>query len=194
VKLTTVLLLLTVGSASLLQGCAGAIVAGGATGASVIHDRRTAGTVLEDQNIEFKAMDALASDQELRAQAHISATSYNQVVLLSGEAPTQELRARAEALVAKIPKVRRVHNEVVIAAPSGMSARASDSWITTKVKTSLFEVKLKDFDPTRVKVVTENGIVFLMGLLTRQEADAVVDVVRQVSGVQRVVKIFEYIG
>lgn len=177
----------------LLQGCAGAIVAGGATAANIAHDRRTAGSFIEDQNIELKASSNLASDKELERQTHINVISYNQVVLLTGQAPSAELRSRAESLVRTVPKVRRVHNEIQVASPNALTARSSDTWITSKVKVRLFRIKMEDFDPTRVKVTTSNGTVYLMGLITRAEADAVVDVVRKVEGVQRVVKIFEYV-
>jgi osmotically-inducible protein OsmY len=187
------MILIGLGVAGFLQGCAEVAAVGGATAISVAHDRRTAGSVLEDQDIELKALRNLVNDKDINDKTHINVTSYNQIVLMTGEAPTPELRARAEALVRKIAKVRRVHDEVVIAAPSALSSRGSDTWITAKVKTSLFKVKLPHFDPTRVKVVTENGVVFLMGLVTRKEADAVVARVRQVGGVQRVVKVFEYI-
>ncbi|NIP73384.1 MAG: BON domain-containing protein [Gammaproteobacteria bacterium] len=180
--------------APVLQGCAGAILAGGVTAANIAHDRRTAGSFVEDQNIELKASSELASDKELEQQTHVKVISYNQVVLLTGQAPSQELRSRAESLVRTVPKVRRVHNEIQIASPSALSARSSDTWITSKVKVRLFRIEMKNFDPTRVKVTTSNGTVYLMGLVTRAEADAVVDVVRKIEGVQRVVKIFEYIG
>lgn len=179
----------------ILQGCTAAVVAGGATGASMAHDRRTMGSFVEDQNIELKAASAISKDQELYDRSHINVTSYNRIVLLTGETPTQALRSRTEEIARNIAQVRRVHNELTIAAPSAMSSRSSDTWITTKVKTSLFKVKgIENFDATRVKVVTENGVVYLMGILNRTEADAVVDVVRKVSGVQRVVKVFEIQG
>lgn len=188
-----VLLAAATAAAPVLQGCAPAIVAGGAAGASVVHDRRTPGAVIEDQTIELKAIQARNRDPGLSEQAHINITSYNGIVLLTGEAPSPELRQRMEELVQDIEHVRRVHNEIALASPSAYSARTSDTWITTKAKTSLFKVKRENFDPTRVKVVTEGGVVYLMGLLNRAEADAVVDQVRQVGGVQRVVKVFEYI-
>lgn len=188
------LILIGLGVVGFLQGCAEVAAVGGATVIGVAHDRRTAGSILEDQDIELKALRNLVDDKEINAKTHIDVTSYNQIVLMTGEAPTPELRARAEALVRKIARVRRIHDEVIIAAPSALSSRASDTWITAKVKTSLFEVKLPNFDPTRVKVVTENGTVFLMGLVTPTEANAVVNEVRQVGGVQRVVKVFEYIN
>jgi osmotically-inducible protein OsmY len=178
----------------LLQGCTTAIIAGGAAGAGVIHDRRTTGAIIEDETIEIKAISKINSDDELNERAHINVTSYNSIVLLTGEAPTQTMRSRAEQLTREIPKVRRVHNEIALASPSAFSSRSSDTWITTKVKTSLFKVKGVDsFDPTRVKVVTENGVVFLMGLVSHAEESAAVAMASRVGGVQRIIKVFEYI-
>jgi osmotically-inducible protein OsmY len=186
----SILLLVTV-----IQGCAGAVVGGAAAGASVAHDRRSAGTVVDDEIIELKAREKLFSDKELFEQTHISVTSYNNILLLSGETPTDALRSKAFSLVSGIPKVRKVHNELVLAAPSSLLTRSSDTWITTKVKTNLFNIKnIEGFDPTRVKVVTENGTVFLLGIVTRQEAEAAVNASRTVKGVQRVVKLFEYLN
>ena len=181
-------------SATTLQGCAGLVLGGAATGASVAHDQRTAGTVLEDQSIEIKATHALREDRLLYAQSHFNVTSYNNIVLLSGETASQELRERAGKYVADVEKVRNVHNELKVGEPSTMLARSADTVITTKVKTSLLGIKVNEerFDPTRVKVVTEAKVVYLMGLLSRTEADAVAETVRQVGGVERVVKIFEY--
>lgn len=177
----------------LLQGCAAAVVGGAVVGVAVIHDRRTTGTIVEDQTIELKAREAFLSSDELRKQSHINITSYNNVVLLTGEAPSEALRQRAETLVRRIPKIKRIHNEIKIAAPSALISRSSDATITAKVKTQLLGLKIKDFDPSRVKVVTEDGTVYLMGLLRRSEADPVVDRARRVGGAQRVVKVFEYI-
>lgn len=177
-----------------LQGCAPVVVGGAATGAAVAHDRRTTGSFIEDQAIEFKARTALNAEPELSRQAHINVTSFNMIVLVSGEAPTEALRQRAGEVVAGVEKVRRVHNEITVAAPSSMMTRSSDTLITAKVKTSLFRIEgMEDFDPTRVKVVTENGTVFLMGLLTRAEGDATARTASAIGGVQRVVKLFEYL-
>lgn len=178
----------------ILNGCAPLVVGGTATGVAMVHDRRTAGTVLEDQSIELKALSALRKDEDLYKQSHINVTSYNMMVLLSGETPTEAYKQRAEEIVGNVEKVRRVYNELSVAAPSSMMTRSSDTLITGKVKTSLFSIRgLEGFDPTRVKVVTENGTVYLMGLLTRREGDAVAEEARSVGGVQRVVKLFEYI-
>jgi osmotically-inducible protein OsmY len=188
------LLLTLLAGAGLFQGCATAVVTGAATGAAVALDRRTPGTIIEDQTIEMTASSVLSDDPQLDDQAHLNVTSYNTVVLITGEAPTPALRARAEELVAGVRKVRRVVNEVTIAAPSSLTSRGSDTLITTKVKAALFRVKEpRGFDPLRVKVVSENGSVYLMGLVTRTEAQAVVDTVRRVGGVQRVVNVFDYI-
>lgn len=179
---------------SILAGCAPAVIVGGGA-VSAAHDRRTLGSFVEDQNIELKAYDAIAKDIDLEKQSHISITSYNGVVLMSGQTPTAEMRAMAEERVRSVEKVKKVHNELNIAAPSSLGTRSTDTWVTSKVKTNLFKVKgHENFDPTRVKVVTENGTVYLMGLLKQSEAEDVVDVVRKVGGVQRVVKIFEYIN
>lgn len=180
---------------ALLQGCAGAVVGGAAASGAAVHDRRTVGTVVDDEIIELKAADSIFSDKELYDNTHINITSYNNIVLLSGEAPNETLRTRVYNNVSKIQKVRKIHNEIAIAAPSSLLTRGSDSLITSKVKVQLFGIKdLKGFDPTRVKVVTENGVVYLLGLTTRTEADAVTQVARRVSGVQHVVRLFEYLN
>ena len=190
ISLRILLSLLTV---TLLSGCPGAVIVGGGTAVTAAHDRRTMGSFVEDTNIELKTYSAISKDKELKDSSHIAVTSYNGIVLLSGETPTAEMRARAESIARGIEKVRKVQNELVIASPASLSSASSDTWITTKVKTNLFKIKgHEDFDPTRVKVVTENGTVYLMGILRHDEADAVVNVVRNISGVQRVVKIFEY--
>lgn len=174
-----------------LQGCATAVVTGAATGASVIHDRRSAGAVIDDQGIEFKASYALFDNKNIYNQSHINVTSYNGIVLLTGETLTEELKQKVTAEIKRIPKVRRVHNELLIAAPSALPSRSSDAWITSKIKAKLTADKA--IDPFFIKVVTEHGVVYLMGLVSRAEADRVVSIVSSSAGVQRVVKIFEYI-
>lgn len=177
-----------------LSGCAEAVVGGAVAGAGVAHDRRSAGTVLDDQITEFSAIDRLLSDEEIYQKTHINVSSYNKELLLTGEAPTEELRNKVYDRLVGLPNVNRIHNEIAIAAPSSLLTRSSDTWITAKTKTALFQIKdLKGFDPTRVKVITENGTVYLLGLVRRNEADAVTNAARKIDGVQRVVKIFQYI-
>ena len=174
----------------MLAGCAAAVVAGGATGAAVAYDRRTAGTILEDQAIETKAWQSFRPDKEINDNAHINVTSYNTIVLVTGEAPNAELKERIINIVRNIEKVSNVYDELTIAAPSSYVSRSSDSVITSKVKTEL--VAMDNFAGAHVKVVTEKGSVYLMGLLAHEEADRVTDVARKVGGVQKVVKLFQY--
>jgi osmotically-inducible protein OsmY len=192
-KLHTALLAALV-TTNLLSACAPVVVGGAAVGANAVHDRRTVGTYIDDEGIELKARLAIIDNKDLNSQIHINIISINGVVLLVGQAPSEELRMQAETITRGIPKVRLVHNEMTIAAPNSYMVRSSDTMITAKVKTGLFGIKgLEDFDPTRVKVVTENGVVYLMGILSQAEANAVTDRARQVGGVQKVVKLFEYL-
>jgi osmotically-inducible protein OsmY len=172
-----------------LQGCATAVVTSN-EGPAIVPDQRTTGSIIDDQGIEFKASYALFEDKEIYNQSHINVTSYNGIVLISGETLTEELKQKITTKVKAIPKVRRIHNELTIAAPSALTSRSSDTWITSKIKTKL--TTSSEINPIYVKVVTENGVVYLMGIVTRQEADQAVDIVTKSAGVQRVVKIFEY--
>ena len=173
----------------MLGGCAGVLFGSAVTGAAVANDTRTAGSVIEDQTIELKATELIWKDPELKDQSHISATSYNQIVLLTGQTPTQAMRDRVEAKIAGIERVRHVYNELSIAAPNSLSARSSDTVLTAKVKAKL--IAAKDIDGTKVKVVTENGVVYLMGLLAGSNADQAASAASTVGGVQKVVKLFE---
>src|SRR3990172_6517970 len=182
---------LTIAIAGLPSGGAAVLATGAATGVAVVHDQRSTGAIIDDQSIEIKATGSLTSDRQIFKETHINVTSYNGMVLVTGEAPTEELRNRVIDIVRKIDRVKRVYNEVKIAAPSSLVARSSDSLITGKVKGRLLGTK--GFDSTRVKVVTEAGVVYLLGLVTRAEADIATEAARQTDGVQRVVKIFEYV-
>jgi len=178
------------------SACAPLLVGGAAAGGAILlHDRRTTGTIWEDQTIEWKAATAIAKDPELSnpERANVSVTSYNRVVLLSGEVATPELRQQAAEIVRYVPAVERVYNELVIAPPSTPVDRAADAALTAQVKASLLQIDLPGFDPTRIKVVTSAGTVYLLGLVKPAEADTVVDTVKYVSGVRQVVKLFEYI-
>lgn len=172
-----------------LGGCVAAAAGGAATGVVVASDRRTTGTVIEDQAIEIKAARALNSDTEIRDNTHLNVTSYNTIVLITGEAPSEELRKRAVEIVRHVDEVTKVYNEIIVAAPSSYMSRSSDTVITTKVKTKLFGQK--GIDATKVKVVTERGIVYLLGLLDTEEAEIATEAAREVGGVQKVVKLFQ---
>ena len=189
-------LLVLAASLALLQGCAAlvgtsAVGAAGVAGVATATDRRSAGAVVDDEIIELKALAALRRNDDIAPASHVNATSYNGILLLTGETLNEATRRRITGLVGNIDKVRRVHNELAIAAPSSMLSRSSDSVITAKIKTALgrhsFEIA------ARTKVVTENGVVYLMGLVRRGEADVSTNIARKIGGVQRVVKLFEYI-
>lgn len=175
---------------SALQSCAPLIVAGVAGGALVADDRRKTGVIVDDQSIELKARRLFS--EEFGQKAHINVTSFNWQVLLTGEAPTDAMRAQAETLVKEIEKVKRVINEVRIAAPSGISARSADSVTTTKVKSRF--VGENRFRANHVKVVTEAGVVYLIGIVSKQEAEDAAEIASTTGGVQKVVKLFEYRG
>ena len=184
-----ILMLLT----SLLQGCGAVLVGGTATGAAVIHDRRSSGTVLDDKNIQFRILSSIELDQALSEGSSAGVTSYNHVVLLTGQAETREYRNRIVELARNTPMVKRVVDEMEVAPAASATQVSKDAYTTSKVKLALLDLKIPSFDPSRVKVVTERNVVYLMGLVTGEEAEAVVEKVRFIKGVERVVKIFEYI-
>lgn len=176
--------------AGVLSGCVGVVLGGAAGGASIINDPRTAGSQVEDESIELKAGTRLRGHKELDQQVHINVTSYNQVVLLTGEAPTEDMRAQVFELAKGIEKVRTVHNEITIAAPTPLTSRTTDSWLTTSVKAKI--VGAEELNAIRIKVVSEAGTVYLLGLVTHKEGDLAAQLASQTAGVQRVVKLFEY--
>ena len=174
-----------------IQGCFGLAATGTAIGGITMQDRRTPGKYIDDEIIELNVLSSILEDDAILNQTHISVTSYNGRVLLTGEAPGESLRRRIVEIARDIPGVQFVHNEIALQAPSTLAARAADSLVTGKVKVALLaENKIRS---VHVKVVTERGIVYLMGLLRQDEADRVTEVTRRVAGVQRVVKVIEYI-
>ncbi|TNF93424.1 MAG: BON domain-containing protein [Gammaproteobacteria bacterium] len=187
----TILLIACLG----ITGCAGGVVVGGAaTGAAVIHDRRSPGTVIDDQTTKWKIFDRILSDKKLFDASHINIAVYNRSVLLTGETPTEDLKLRAHAYARHTEKVQQVHNEIRIAEPSSLSVRTNDVFLSGKVNAALLNINIEGFDVTRVKVVTENSHVYLMGLLTEQEAKAVTEKARSIKGVKKVIRLFEYIS
>lgn len=166
------------------------LLAGGATaGYMFAEDRRTSGVYVEDQGIELKVSSRIK--EGYADQVHVNATSFNRVVLLTGEVPSEEARARITEIVKGIENVRNVQNETVVAGASAMSARANDSYTTSKVKSRL--VGTKDISATHIKVITENNVVYLMGLVTHREADMATEIARGTTGVMKVVRVFEYV-
>lgn len=173
----------------LTQGCALLAVGGAAatTGYLVGEDRRPLATMTGDQTIEFRARHRIL---EKYPHAHVNLTAYNSLVLLTGEVPDDATRAEVEKIVRGVERVRGVYNELQVAGVSSLPARASDSYITSVVKARFLDAG--KFNPVHVKVVTEAGTVYLMGLVKQPEADAATELARTTKGVQRVVRLFEF--
>lgn len=174
-----------------LSGCAS--IAASTSDNSAVQERgsRTMGAFVEDANIERKASNKVAQASGALADAHIVVVAFNGNVLLAGQVPNDSLRTQAENIVRSVQHVRHVYNALEVSGNSSTLARTNDAWLTTKVKTRLYVNG--NAPASRTKVVTEDGVVYLMGLLTHKEADDVVAQVQKVGGVQKIVKIIEYI-
>ena len=173
----------------LLQGCVPVIAAGVTTSALATFDRRSYGTQTDDEGIEWKASATVM--EKVSDKAPINFTSYNRRVLLSGEVPSEEARLQAEQLTLATPNVKGIYNELTVGPASSFGDRSNDSFITSKVKSRF--VDAGKFNPMHVKVVTEAGTVFLLGLVTQAEANSAVQVARTTSGVKKVVNLIEII-
>ncbi|MCF8158959.1 MAG: BON domain-containing protein [Burkholderiaceae bacterium] len=172
-----------------LTACVPMIVGGAAVGGSMAADRRTSGTYIEDQAIELKASKAIADS--LKEKVHANITSFNRQVLITGEVSDDANKKKAESLVKPIENVASIKNYLEIAKNSSLSVRTNDAYITSKVKANF--LKENKFSANYVKVVTESGTVYLLGLVTHKEADDAVEIARSIGGVKTVVKVFEYI-
>ena len=172
-----------------LGGCVAAVGGAVAGGAMMAVDRRTTGTQVDDQTIELRASNATTA--AIGERGNVSATSYNRVVLLTGQVPTEADRAQVEAAVAKVENVRAVVNELAVGPNSSLSQKSSDTLVTGKVKAAFIDAK--ELQMASIKVVTERGVVYLMGRVTDTEANIAAHVARSVGGVQKVVKVFEII-
>jgi osmotically-inducible protein OsmY len=155
------------------------------------HDRRSIGSMVDDAAIELKATGTLTTNPAFKDQVHVNVTSVNGIVLLTGEVPTGELRDSLLASIRNILSIRRIVNEVRVAPPSTLSRRTHDAWITSEVKARL--VGTKGVHAARIKVVTENSSVFLLGLVSQQEGELATNAATAVRGIERVVKLFEYV-
>ena len=173
-----------------LSGCAPLIVGGAVMTGVVATDRRTAGTQLEDESIELKVASAVR--QDLGERVHLNVTSYNRQVLLSGEAATAADRERAEKLAQSQENVKTVVNDLAVMAPSSLTQRTKDTVTTSQIKAAFIDAK--DLQSNSIKVVTERGIVYLMGRVTQREAKRATDIARGVGGVAKVVRVFEDIS
>lgn len=185
-----VLAALLAASLPAIHGCAAVVVGGAATVAVVADDRRKAGVVLEDQEIELRAVDRLASAFPEKTVS-VSTISYNHHVLLVGQVPDEATRAKLAEIIKTIPNVAKIYNETTVSGVTSFTSETNDANITTKVKARL--VENEKVSANHVKVVTEAAVVYLMGLVTKEEGEVAGQVAAGTAGVTRVVKLFEYI-
>jgi osmotically-inducible protein OsmY len=178
-------------SLTLISGCSNIISA--TTDEPIRPDpgKRTFGTMIDDEQLETIARVNLNKADPALEASHINVVAYNGIVLLTGQVPSQQLRTLATNTVVTLPKVRQVFNEMQIQGKTSLLARTNDTWLTTKVKTKL--ISHKDIDSGRIKIVTEDGVIYLMGMLSRVQAEKAAEVARTTGGVQKVVKAIEYI-
>ena len=158
------------------------------TGAYISEDRRTSGMFIQDEGIELKSSRRI--HQQFGDTVHINVTSYNRLVLLTGEAPTEAMKSDIEKLAMGVDNVRKIYNEIAVAGNTSLSSRSNDTLLTSKVKTRFLAER--KFQINHVKIVTENGVVYLLGMVTRQEADNAAQIASSTAGVRKVVKVFEY--
>ena len=176
--------------APFLAGCFGIAAVGVGAGALVFADRRQAETIVTDQGIEMRAGNRIS--EKYGDRVHVNVTSYNRTVLLTGEVPDAVAKAEVEKIVAVVPNVKAISNELRIGTVSTLTQRSGDTFITSKVKARFIDAN--QFSANHVKVVTENSAVYLMGLATQREASAAVEIARTTAGVQKVVRVFEIIS
>ena len=180
--------LLALLGAALLPGCAPLVVGAGAAGAlSMSEDRRSSGAQLDDQSIEWRSSSRVG--ERFGAKVHVNVTSYNRNALLTGEVPDERTRGEVDKLVRAVPSVQATTNELAVAESTSLGSRTGDSFITSKIKTRFLDAA--KFNALHVKVVTEAGVVYLLGTVTDKEAEDAVEIARTTGGVRKVVKMFE---
>lgn len=184
------LLILLAAAVPLLAGCLGAAVVGVGAGALLIADRRVPENYLADEGIEVRANARIS--ENFGSKVHVDVTSFNRMMLIAGEVPDAATRAEVEKVVSGVPNVRSIVNELQVAGPTSLPARSNDAYITSKVKARFIDAG--KFAANHVKVMTEAGTVYLLGLVTQREADDAVEIARTTGGVQKVVRVFEIIS
>ncbi len=167
-----------------------AFVAGASAGGAIVYDKRDMKTMVQDRNLSNAILAKINSDPQLKKQTHISVATFDRIVLLAGQAPTQALKDQVYSLASSVPNTKRLYNEITIEPPTSKLVQTNDAWLTTKVKTAMLAEK--GLNSTQIKVVTENSVVYLMGITSRKQADIAANVASHIDGVKRVVKLFEY--
>lgn len=179
-------------ASTVLTGCSSIISATREEPIQEDQGSRTLGRYLEDESIETKILVNISKGSEALARSHINVVSYNAQVLLIGQVPDEQVKQEAENVARQIRHVRKVHNELEIAGPTSGIVRSNDAYLTSRVKVQMLADNR--IAGGRIKVVTENGVVYLMGLVNQSEADLAVEITRSVTGVRKIVKVFEYVG
>lgn len=190
-KTKTLGLTLLLSSTLLIQGCAGLIIGAGVGAVTAANDRRTLGNQVDDKTAASRISTSFAKNAAIKEQTSIVIQVFNGTVLLVGQAPTQELIGKANQLANSVPNIKKVHNQIRLGSPIPASVIANDAWLASKVKTQL--IADKRINGLHIEIEVENGEVFLMGLITKQEGGIAVDIARNISGVKQVVKAFEYL-
>lgn len=176
--------------ATLLPGCVVPVIVGAATaGGAVIYDKRDFKTMGEDQQAYQNAQELLNTNKDLKNSHVVVAVFYN-TALLVGQTPSPALRQEAYDTISKVPNIKRIYNEITISGPTTAMQRSSDSWVTTKVRSAL--LAKPGLASNNIKIITENGVVYLMGKVSRSEAELAADAARRMTGVEKVVKVFIY--
>lgn len=184
-------LAILLGATIFLQGCVAAVIGGGAVAAKVATDPRTTGTQIDDETFEFKVENAVEKDAQIKAEGRVNAVSYNGRVLLIGQVPNSDVKDTATALAKGVEGVNEVYNELTVSPKISFAQISKDSWLTTQVKSKMFvDGRVKSTD---VKVISENGEVFLLGNVTQSQANAAADIASKISGVKKVIKVFKYL-
>ncbi|WP_148254662.1 BON domain-containing protein [Aidingimonas lacisalsi] len=155
------------------------------------YGKRTVGSQVEDESIETKTEVNLSKTDARFDDARVNVDSYNGIVLLTGQVPSQELKDKALEIAEAVRNVRKVHNELSVSANLPVGQRISDGWLSTRIRTDL--ATNESIDASRIRVVTENASVYLMGIVTRDEGDRIAQAIANINGVQRIVKAFEYL-
>lgn len=191
ISLRAALVAAAIAGSTLLSGCAPLLVGGAVLGGTLMAtDRRTSGAQIDDQAIELKSMNRIR--EVIGDRGHVSATSYNRTVLITGEVLSEPDKAAVEQAVQRVQNVKGIINELGIMAPTSLTSRSNDAILTSKVKATFIDAK--DLYANAVKVTAERGTVYLMGRVTEREADRATELTRTVSGVQKVVRLFELIS
>ena len=184
-------LAILLGATIFLQGCVAAVIGGGAVAAKVATDPRTTGTQIDDETLEFKVENAVEKDAQIKAEGRVNAVSYNGRVRLIGQVPNSDVKDTATALAKGVEGVNEVYNELTVGPKISFAQISKDSWLTTQVKSKMFvDGRVKATD---VKVISENGEVFLLGNVTQSQANAAADIASKISGVKKVIKVFKYL-